>query len=113
MRMRGGDSGNMWVPVFSAAAEGKLDEVYWPVGVASGELVCVICSAAAQHPKVHTPSYSHCTYEMHQKRISYVRGRCRRAGGHGRRQAGVCHLQHCSSPPFAIAHCMADLAAVY
>ena len=57
MRMRGGDSGNMWVPVFSAAAEGKLDEVYWPVGVASGELVCVICSAAAQHPKVHTPSF--------------------------------------------------------
>ena len=56
MRMRGGDSGNMWVPVFSAAVEGKPDEVYWPVGVASGELVCVICSAAAQHPKVHTPS---------------------------------------------------------
>lgn len=52
MRMRSGDPGNLWVPVFDGAADGKPSEVYWPVGVAGRELVCIICSGAAQHPRV-------------------------------------------------------------
>ncbi len=52
MRMRSGDLGNLWVPVFDGAADGKPGEVYWPVGVAGRELVCIICSAAARHPRV-------------------------------------------------------------
>ena len=55
MRMRSGDLGNLWVPVFNGAADGKPGEVYWPVGVAGRELVCIICSSAAQHPRVHVP----------------------------------------------------------
>ncbi|KAK9837086.1 hypothetical protein WJX81_001820 [Elliptochloris bilobata] len=52
LRMRSGDAGNLWVPVFDGAACGKPGEVYWPVGVAGGELVCVSCSDAVQHPRV-------------------------------------------------------------
>ena len=55
MRMRSGDPGNLWVPVFNGAADGKPGEVYWPVGVAGRKLVCIICSGAAQHPRVLIP----------------------------------------------------------
>ena len=55
LRMRGGDPGNLWVPVFNGAADGKPGEVYWPVGVGGRELVCIICSGAAQHPRVLRP----------------------------------------------------------
>ncbi len=52
LRMQTGDMGGAWVPMFSSDAHGRPGEVYWPVGVLGGELACIICSAAAQHPRV-------------------------------------------------------------
>ena len=56
MRLRSADWGGAWVPVFDAKAarsEGASAEAFWPVGVSTRELTCVVTSEAKPHPAVH------------------------------------------------------------
>lgn len=53
VRLRGHAFGGAWTQVFSAAVERKGTEVFWPVGLARGQLLCVVCKPETPHPQVN------------------------------------------------------------
>jgi chromosome transmission fidelity protein 4 len=48
LRVYSSQFGGSWSPIFSASAERKGSETYWPVGVSDSEMHCIVCADAVE-----------------------------------------------------------------
>ena len=52
IRLLCGQWGGSWLPVFHAEAARTQGEVFWPVGLQTQMLFCIVCNPQQPHPQV-------------------------------------------------------------